>query len=322
MKNGSALVDKELAAVLQRSAFKKAYFRAGVLCAVLLAGTVAFSIALAVSTGKLICIDTPIFGVAVVSLVLFLLSLVYLVVVAALERRSYGLVSAEGRVASSTLVKEGHMHLRVTRQGNRGGYGPFQVKLVYLSTLALLVALGSLGTIVGQVSTTAESSLTVGSVIVGGSPVGIIFLASAGVFLVGFLGLFIARMFTEEGISNVRVFVFPECAVRPRRANDAPTGGVVDDAASNVAEGNKSAVTDVSGSVQANRIWDDGFRGDESISTGVCVADMLLSASYVSSMIEENKHSSRSTVVECIVSTEALNACVPAGVRVGQHCPR
>ena len=300
MRNGSALVDKELASVLQRPAFKKVYFRAGVLCAVVFAGGIAFSISLAVSTGKLIRIDTPIFGVAVVFSVLFLLSLVYLVVVAALERRSCRLVSAEGRVASSTLVKEGHMHLRVTRQGNRGGYGPVQEALVYISVLSLLVALGALGTMVGQATSAADSSLALHSMIVGGSPVGIVFLVAVGVFLVGFLGLFIARVFEEEGVSNVRVFVFPECALRPKGVVDVFSDGAEGDVAAKSA-GSRDAGTDsAAGGTEVKSC---------EVAAPSCVSDMLLSAAYINSMLKESKHSNRNTTIECIVSTESLGKC-------------
>lgn len=311
MRNGNALVDKELAAVLQRPAFRKAYFRAGVLCAIVFAGGVAFSISFAVSTGKLICIDTPILGIAVVFSLLLLLSLVYMVVVAALERRSYRLVCAEGRVASSTLVKEGHMHLRVTRQGNRGGYGTVQVALVYVSVLSFLVALGSLGAMVGHVTSITDSSLTVNSMIVGGAPVGIVFLVSASIFLAGFLGLFVARVFEEEGVSNVRVFVFPECALHPKRVvPDVPAGAAENDTSVGLAR--------YGGDVAGDGVNPQSCRAEiaarncEATASRSCVSDMLLSAAYINSMLEENKHSNRSTTIECIVSTESLGACTPA----------
>ena len=298
--SGDVVLDKELESVLCRSSLSKAYYRSGVLVAVICSAASLFSISYAVSSGAVISLHTPAFVVAVASLVLFLLSLVYIAVVCALEKRNRKSRSAEGSMSIKSVVSNIKLNLIASRssRGN-GGFSTFQTVLVYGSIVSLLAASASFGVMLGsRVAIGPTLSVTAGGkgatfvVTTASSPLAILMWVSAIVFVVSVVMLFIARIFTEESRGNVRILVFPDCKVDRRQVGE---GDVC------VIPGNNSGVSELQEGVPPS----NHVRKDAS-SLGH-VFSMLEGARKIHSILGDcDQRYDKTTVVECVLSAESM----------------
>lgn len=305
MKNGENVVlDKELESVLCRSSFSRSYYRSGVLFAVVCSAVSIFSISHALSSGALISLHTPMFVVAVASLVLFLLSLVYIAVVCALEKRNRKSRTAEGKMSINSMVSSLKLNLKAYRSSkSEGGFSTFQVILVYGSIISLLVASASAGAIIGG-GMVAKSSVVFpagkGSTLVlttASSTLAILMWISIVVFSVSVVMLFIARIFTEESKNSVRILVFPDCNVYcSKEGEGARSVNAIE--ASGLCEREQSA-----SDVKENA----SFLG--------YVFSMLEGARRVYSVLGDVDHGYDNTmVVECVLSSESVGALRPHSI--------
>ena len=299
--SGDVVLDKELESVLCRSSFSKAYYRSGVLVAVICSAVSLFTISYAMSSGAVISLHTPMFVAAVASLVLFFLSLVYIAVVCALEKRNRRSRSAEGSMSINSVVSNIKLNLIASRSSKGdGGFSTFQTILAYGSIVSLLAAAASSGVMLGNgiavgstlSITAAEGKGTTLVVATAPSPLATFMWISVIVFSVSVIMLFVARVFTEESKGNVRILVFPDCKVDRRQVG-----------ASDVREtsGNDSCVSEVQ----------EGILSSESVQKEASslghIFSMLEGARKIHSILGDcDQRYNQTTVVECVLSAESV----------------
>ncbi|MDB1135328.1 hypothetical protein [Candidatus Anaplasma sp. TIGMIC] len=301
MAEDAVLIDKKLEKVLRKTAFSKKYYRAGVLCAVACTAVTLFTISYAISSGAMISPRTPVFAASLIATGMVLLCLVYMAIVAALEKRSRRFCSAEGTISSNTLVTGTRLNLRVTRLGGQKGYSAFQLCLVHFVVASMFLFAVTLGMLMGKgVSLQQLLSVSPGAVIPGVALAATILKIAAVSLLVSTAFLFIARLFVEEGVSNVRVFVFPDCHV-PLRINDEQSEDTVGDGTFRgltAYESGRPAADDVTTTRMVNDAATAGY-----------ISCMLGSAEYVTSLLSEGKQrDDHTSVVECVVSAKSTGA--------------
>ncbi|MDD9361686.1 MAG: hypothetical protein PV344_02015, partial [Anaplasma sp.] len=152
-----------------------------------------YSLSYAVATGLVISLHTTMFAVAMVAAVMFLLSVLYSAVVAALERNSGGIRIADGEVSRNSSPSKVNFYLNVIKRWGNNGYSAYQTTLVYLMVSSLWVASGFLGAIIGQ-GGGLRQLLTVPAPLV----MVAVFQAALVIFLASTVLLFLARLFAEE----------------------------------------------------------------------------------------------------------------------------
>ncbi|WP_249549097.1 hypothetical protein [Anaplasma phagocytophilum] len=206
MAADSVVIDKNLKSSISKRAFSKSYYRAGILCAALCGAVAVYSLSYAVATGLVISLHTTMFAVAMVAAVMFLLSVLYSAVVAALERNSGGIRIADGEVSRNSSPSKVNFYLNVIKRWGNNGYSAYQTTLVYLMVSSLWVASGFLGAIIGQ-GGGLQQLLTVPAPLV----MVAVFQAALVIFLASTVLLFLARLFAEERKVENRIFIFPDC---------------------------------------------------------------------------------------------------------------
>ncbi|KJV64113.1 hypothetical protein APHMUC_0950 [Anaplasma phagocytophilum str. ApMUC09] len=280
----SIVIDNDLKSSINKRAFSKSYYRAGILCAALCGAVAIFSLSYAVATGLVISLHTTMFAVAMAASVMFLLSVLYSAVVAALEHNSAKIRIADGTVSRNSSPSKVNFYLNVIKRWGSSGYTSYQTTLVYLMISSLWVASGFLGAIIGQGGTIGQLlTIPATGVMVA------VFQASLIIFLASSALLFLARLFAEEYKVENRVFIFPDCKLPCRMQ---PEQFVEVSGATKVAAGVTHA--DFSGPTEPRPASDAVYYA--CVQEGVEVIESVLNDSIAGNVTEI-------TTVKCVVSS-------------------
>ncbi|MGN7678868.1 MAG: hypothetical protein ACTJLL_03905 [Anaplasma sp.] len=211
-------MDSDVKNIIRRKPLSHAYFRAGALVAVLSVAASAFTFSYAISAGLPFSWHAPVFIGAVSSTALFLLSMAFMVIMAALQRRSARMQCASSIVQVSSWPADKEYKVEVCRYGTRPGYSAFQVTLACVIAVSLIVSALVLGIMLGRAADPLSWITRVSHM---HDTESIAFAIAFSMFLGTCAILFVARLLSTEHSTDVHTYV-----VMP----EPTTGGYVADA--------------------------------------------------------------------------------------------
>ncbi|MGN7661502.1 MAG: hypothetical protein ACTJLK_02650 [Anaplasma sp.] len=266
----------DVKSIIRHRPLSNAYFRAGALVAVLSIAASAFTFSYAISAGLSFSWHAPVFIGAVSSTALFLLSVAFMAIMAALQRRS-----AKRQYASSTVqVPSQHENkeykIEVCRYGMRPGYSTFQVTLACIITVLFIVSALAFGMMLGRASDPLSWIVRILHVRDAES---VAFVTAFSIFLGACTMLFVTRLLSTEHSTDVHTYV-----VMPGPA----TGGYVANAKLHLDDDN------------ARR---EGMVGENAVHSPLNEA--LGDMSWISGIVERG-HTGTGACLECVISSESL----------------